>query len=34
MIGFKNVYSLYIILATLAISILASIIFPKKKAVE
>lgn len=33
-IGFKNVYSLYIILATLVISILASIIFPEKKEIE
>lgn len=30
-IGFKNVYSLYIILATLLISIAASLIFPKKE---
>lgn len=30
-IGYQNIYSLYIIAATLAISILASIIFPQKK---
>jgi tellurite resistance protein TerC len=30
-LGFKNIYSLYIILATLAISILASVVFPEKK---
>lgn len=31
-IGYQNVYSLYIIAATLAISIIASVIFPEKKA--
>ena len=30
-IGFKNIYSLYFILGTLAISIIASIVFPEKK---
>jgi tellurite resistance protein TerC len=29
--GFKNIYSLYIILATLGVSILASLVFPEKK---
>jgi tellurite resistance protein TerC len=29
-IGFKNIYSLYFILFTLTVSILASIIFPEK----
>jgi tellurite resistance protein TerC len=33
-IGFKNVYSLYIILFTLLISILASVVFPQKQKVE
>lgn len=32
-IGFKNIYSLYIILGTLTLSIVASLIFPKKEAV-
>jgi tellurite resistance protein TerC len=31
-IGFKNIYSLYIILATITISVLASVVFPEKKA--
>lgn len=30
-VGFKTIYSLYIILATILISILASVIFPKKE---
>jgi len=30
-IGFENIYSLYIILATMVISILASIVFPEKE---
>jgi tellurite resistance protein TerC len=30
-VGFENIYSLYIILATLVLSILASIMFPQKK---
>jgi tellurite resistance protein TerC len=33
-IGYQNVYSLYIIVATLVISILASIIFPEKKEIH
>ncbi len=33
-IGFKTVYSLYVILGILAISVLASLIFPKKKSIE
>jgi tellurite resistance protein TerC len=31
LIGYQTIYSLYIIAATLAISILASVIFPEKK---
>jgi tellurite resistance protein TerC len=30
-VGFKNIYSLFIILGTLSISILASLVFPEKK---
>lgn len=33
-IGFETVYSLYVILGILAVSILASVIFPEKKEVE